>query len=177
VPHSRPRKTWARSRSIPPPAPEDFSARASALIRAIAAAAPIPGSWYPARDAVPSESGYNITLARSWDSCRRRSAPSGSAAITARRRAARKPPVVSPAARGKTRSCTAWAALSFSTAVASAISRARVKSISPLPSAAPVAVSRQAKVTPRSAHQAAWHCDITSASDTCATASSGTRAG
>jgi len=39
VPSSSPRKTWALSRSMPPPAPAAFSALASAVILAIAAAA------------------------------------------------------------------------------------------------------------------------------------------
>lgn len=61
--------------------------------------------------------------------------------------------------------------------MASAISRARGRSIVPAASAAPVAASRQVKVTARSSHQSALQPDITSPSDTCAAASSGTRSG
>ena len=177
VPHSRPRNTWARSRSMPPPAPDAFSARARALIRAIAAAAPIPGSWYPASVAVPSSSGYRQTFARASDCWRRRSAPSGSTAITARRSAARSPALVSSPARGRIWSSTVRASCSASRAVASAISRARGRSIVPAASAAPVAASRHLSVIARSSHHSALQRDITRPSDTSAAASSGTRAG
>ncbi len=148
-----------------------------ARIRAIAAAARIAGSRYPASVAVWSSSGYRHTFACACDSFRRRSAPSGSAAITARRSATRSAEAVSSPAPGRTCSSTARAASSLSRAVASAISRARYKSIAPAASAAPVAASRHARVTPRSSHHDAAYCDITSPSDTCAAASAGTRAG
>ena len=54
VPSSRPIYTWADSRSMLPPAPDAFSARAIALIRAIAAVACTAGSRCPASVAVAS---------------------------------------------------------------------------------------------------------------------------
>src|SRR5216683_1238010 len=62
VPSSRPRKTWARTRSICPPFPAACVALARAVILAIAAAACIPGSAYPASVAVPSSSGVHHHL-------------------------------------------------------------------------------------------------------------------
>ncbi len=102
VPSRRPMKTWARTRSIRPPLPAAFIALASAVIRAIAAAACTPGNAYPASVAVPSSSGYSTTEAFRSASRRRRSAPSGSALITARRSAACNCPRVSHPARPST---------------------------------------------------------------------------
>ncbi len=139
---------------------------ARALIRAIAAAARTDGRLYPASEAVPSGSGYRLTLARRSASSLRRSAPSGSAVITARRKAARSCPVVWSPAAGRILASTARAASSSRTAVASAISRALARSIWPARSAAPVAVSRQVSVTASSLHQDAAACDIVRPSDT-----------
>ncbi len=162
---------------MPPPAPAAFMAWARAPILAIAAAARTDGRLYPASEAVPSGSGYRLTRARRSASSRRRSAPLGSAVITARRRAARSCPVVWSPAPGRTLASTARALSSSRTAVASAISRARPRSIFPARSAAPVAGSRQVRVTARSLHQDAAACDMVRASDTWAQASSGSRTG
>jgi hypothetical protein len=169
--------TSARSRSIPPPAPEDLSARASAVTRAIAAAACAPGRFCPDNVAVPFSSPYNPTFARRSASSRRRSAASGSTAITARRSAARSCARVFVLAPGRTFASAAAAARSSSTPVASAISRARDKSITPERNAAPVPVSRPASVIASWVQHDAPYCDIRSASATSAAASSGTAPG
>ncbi len=97
--------------------------------------------------------------------------------ITARRSAARSIPGVWPPAAGSTFSSTARAASSDSRAVASQISRARYKSISPDSSAAPVAASRQPRSTASPAHHDAPYRDMVSSSATSATADAGTRSG
>ncbi len=48
---------------MPPSTPAALSARARAVMRAKAAAARMPGRFCPDRDAVPSASGYRMTLA------------------------------------------------------------------------------------------------------------------
>ncbi|HEY1619988.1 MAG TPA: hypothetical protein VGG25_20360 [Streptosporangiaceae bacterium] len=125
VPSSSPMKMWARSRSIPPPAPEAFKALARAVIRAIAAAACGAGRLVPVSVAVPSSSGYKLTRARRSAALRRSSAPSGSAIITARRSRDRSWAYVNSPAPGRTSSSTRRAVSSSSRLVASLISRAR----------------------------------------------------
>src|SRR3984957_15890447 len=125
-------------------------ARAIAVSRAMAAAACTAGRHVPARVAVPSAgSEYRLTLACRWASLRRCSAPSGSAAITARRSAARSCPLVCCPARGSTLDSTARAVSSSSGLVASAIRRARYRSMCPAFRAAQVAGSFHRSVTPR----------------------------
>ena len=174
---SNPTNTWARSRSMPPVAPAAFMAWASAVIRAMAAAAGPPGRLCPARLAVPSSSPYRLTPARCSASSRRRSAAWGFALMTARRSMDRSWPRVCHPALASTLSSTARASASPSTLVASAISRARERSIAPSDRAARVRGRRQASVTARSAHRAALNRDRRTASATSATASSGTPAG
>ena len=147
--------TFARCRSRPPGCPAAFIDRAIAVIRAIAALASTAGSFDPASVAVPSSSANRHTCAPRSALCRRRSAPSGSAAITAWRSRLRNSATVSRPALGSTVASTARASSSLSTDVASAITRARSRSIRPAASAAPVVGSRHDSVMARSAHQLA----------------------
>jgi hypothetical protein len=162
---------------MPPPFPAAFIPRASAVSRAIAAAACTPGRFDPTSVAVPASSGYRLTFACRSAACRRSSAPAGSTRRTARRNAARSCPVDWPPAPGSTRPSTARASSSLSGAVASATSRARPRSMAPAASAAPAARSRQPSVTARSAHHDAPTCDMASASDTSLAADAVTRSG
>ncbi len=114
-----------------------------------------PAAWVAVSsahsDAIPSASGV-ITTRRSRRACRWRcSAPSGSAASTARASAALSWARVCSGARGSTRSCTARASSGDSIQVASSIARAFAVSIRPASHNAnvsgSVASSRQASPT------------------------------
>ena len=177
VPRIRPISATERRKSRPPPIPADFIARAIAVSRAIPAAACTPGSRVAASVAVPSGSGYKLTFACRCASRRRCSAPSGSAAITARRSATRSCPLVCPPAFGSTADSTARAVSSSSGPVASAISLARYRSMVPADSAARVAASRHRSVTPRLVQAIAAGWDITSSRPTVDAAAGVTRSG
>jgi hypothetical protein len=141
-------------RGSPPGSPSVSMPRASRVIHSCEAAA--SGAVIRAQSvAMPSSPGYTSTRraarARRW----RPSAPSGSRATTARRRARSSCPHVCSGARGSTRCCTAAAVASSSTAVRSAISRARDASSEPASRRSRVSRSGPASRTARATRSAA----------------------